>query len=258
MEREIVNLLWTGGYDSTYRLVQLSREECTIQPYYIVNPKRESLEYERKAMKDIYELLQAKPATKAELLPIKEINRGDYPVRQEIKDAYKGVLSKVKLGPQYEWLSEITYHIPDLEMSFEKAEADPSDFENLVQNSDFTTIHGEDRVRAVNVMTDKNDKDQVTLLGNLRFPVDILNRTKKDFLVDFQAWDCMDIAKKTWFCSTPINGEPCGYCAPCRSVVAEGLEFRLPENSMKRYKNRYFWMVKYKIAKTWKQITGQW
>ena len=32
---EIVNILWTGGWDSTYRMIELSRFQNTVNPIYI-------------------------------------------------------------------------------------------------------------------------------------------------------------------------------------------------------------------------------
>lgn len=30
-----VNILWTGGWDSTYRMIELSRKELDVNPIYI-------------------------------------------------------------------------------------------------------------------------------------------------------------------------------------------------------------------------------
>ena len=37
-----VNVLWTGGFDSTYRIVELSRLNVVVQPYYLLDEKRRS------------------------------------------------------------------------------------------------------------------------------------------------------------------------------------------------------------------------
>lgn len=41
--------------------------------------------------------------------------------------------------------------------------------------------------------------------------------------------------QKTRFCHTPINNEPCGTCNPCKSVLEEGLGFRLTGQAINRY-----------------------
>lgn len=41
METRIINILWTGGLDSTCRVAQLSQMgNIIIQPYYIIDPCR--------------------------------------------------------------------------------------------------------------------------------------------------------------------------------------------------------------------------
>lgn len=39
-EREVINVLWTGGYDSSFRIVQLSKNKVTIQPYYLSDNRK--------------------------------------------------------------------------------------------------------------------------------------------------------------------------------------------------------------------------
>ena len=71
MEKKIVEILWTGGWDSTFRIVELSRMDgVVIQPIYVEDKKRGSVPYELKAMDDIVSLLKEKSETKADFLPI--------------------------------------------------------------------------------------------------------------------------------------------------------------------------------------------
>ena len=44
----VIKLLWTGGWDSTYRLVELSRMDVTVQPIYGCDGKRDSMEIEKR------------------------------------------------------------------------------------------------------------------------------------------------------------------------------------------------------------------
>lgn len=256
MENTTFKMLWTGGYDSTYRLAQLSRYPVTIQAYYIINPNRKSLENERKAMQRILDLLGEKEETKAKILPVIELNRNDFEITEDIRVAYQGVKKKAKLGPQYEWLSAVSREIPGLELCLERSIEKPTEYDLFLRNANYQS-YGEG-IGEYYILTEENDPDLKNLLGNFHFPVLIFTRSKQDFLEDFKDWGYIDIAKETWFCSQPINNEPCGYCAPCRNVVKQGMAFRMPEASMKRYKNRYFWLIRYKIIKTFKQLTGTW
>ena len=44
-----------------------------------------------------------------------------------------------------------------------------------------------------------------------------------------------EVAKRVWFCFTPVNGEKCGTCNPCRSYIKDGFEDMFSEEALKRY-----------------------
>ena len=70
MERQTVQIFWTGGMDSTLRIVQLSQLEVNVLPVYIMRANgRKTVVEELTAMGKIYEILKADPRTKATLLP---------------------------------------------------------------------------------------------------------------------------------------------------------------------------------------------
>jgi len=67
-----VRVLWTGGLDSTYRIVELSRMDVTIQPVYCANPERDSTAMEKYTIERILAALSAEAAPYAEQLKFKE------------------------------------------------------------------------------------------------------------------------------------------------------------------------------------------
>ena len=46
-------ILWTGGWDSTFRVIELSRKNVVIQPIYVLDSGRKSTDYELKAIDKI-------------------------------------------------------------------------------------------------------------------------------------------------------------------------------------------------------------
>ena len=62
MERQTVQIFWTGGMDSTLRIVQLSQLEVNVLPVYIMraNGRKTAVE-ELTAMGKIYEIPAQKP-----------------------------------------------------------------------------------------------------------------------------------------------------------------------------------------------------
>ena len=61
--KKTVNLLWTSGWDSTYRLVELSRMDVRVQPIYVTGMGRPSEQRELQAQKEILEALAQKKET---------------------------------------------------------------------------------------------------------------------------------------------------------------------------------------------------
>lgn len=51
--QQTVNILWTGGWDSSYRMVELSRRLVQVQPIYVYGEGRASEKYEIRAMNRI-------------------------------------------------------------------------------------------------------------------------------------------------------------------------------------------------------------
>ena len=55
MDKKKVTLLYSGGWDGTFRLLQLAQYDIEIQPVYVIDKDRGSTEYECRAMKTIIE-----------------------------------------------------------------------------------------------------------------------------------------------------------------------------------------------------------
>lgn len=245
-----VNLLWTGGFDSTYRLLELSRHDLTIQPYYIINKGRLSLKEELKAMDQIRDLLAKREDQKGTILPTIYTDKEDlYPLPQDIQDSFKSIRKEYKIGTQYLWLAAFARKHPGLELSWEGANHEDIILSQLLNSTDMEEI-GEGILTCAHMKAENNRRDFLAIFGNYYFPKTIYPYDKTDFLKRFKEWDAMDIARLTWFCSQPIDGEPCGYCGPCRGVIDEGMGFRMPKSSRRRYKNRFWWLIRYKIRKT--------
>jgi hypothetical protein len=100
------NILWTGGWDSTFRVLELAivKKEI-VQPYYILDKERESSQQEQNAMKKIKELMTEKfPHTVDAIKELIIICKSDIPPNATITRDFNRLLSKSYLGPQYEWL----------------------------------------------------------------------------------------------------------------------------------------------------------
>lgn len=110
MDKPIINILWTGGMDSTFRVCQLSFEEVTIQPYYILE-ERLSTEREINAIKKITAALIKRESTKCTLNPIKYVKRDSLKEDNSIAKAWESLSRRFNLGSQYEYLSRCANQI---------------------------------------------------------------------------------------------------------------------------------------------------
>lgn len=135
---DIVKLLWTGGWDSTFRLVELSRQNVTVQPIYLFGDSRASEKLERIAMSKIIELLKQKPSTKANILPILYINISDIEPDEEISEAYRAIRDATNLGSQHEWIAWYAKINPGLEIGTE--ENSPEDSRIINSLKQFTVL----------------------------------------------------------------------------------------------------------------------
>ena len=115
-----VNLFWTGGYDSTFRLLQLVLEQGrTVQPHYIIDPTRQSLRNEVKAIREIKSLLFKRyPSVKGLILSTIIVELSDITPDVRVEQAYQELTRTHHIESQYIWLSRYCkqHHIYDMEV----------------------------------------------------------------------------------------------------------------------------------------------
>lgn len=223
-ENKTHRVLWTGGWDSTYRMVELAREGATIEPVYVVNRGRRSYEIELGRVREILATLQDSRRFACTILPLRVVNKEEIPDNEEITLAFNQLNEEARetlnqdLGPQYEWLARLSTVIPELELCIEAAEPG-----RLVSRD----------------MIMRGSKTAETLFGNFQLP--LFTISEKEMLTNIKKWHCEDIMQRIWFCNHPlINGEPCGLCHPCCIKIESGLEFLLPQAAIDRnLKMRY-------------------
>ncbi|WP_289130536.1 hypothetical protein [uncultured Clostridium sp.] len=226
-----VNILWTSGWDSTFRLMQLlEKGEVKIQPYYIIDENRASTDIEIKKMNEIINMsIEKWNHCKELILPIKYINKNKINEYSNIINSFNKLKKQSFIGSQYEWLGCVSHDVKELELCIhedDKAHAFIKDY--VVQKGD---IEGK-----FYTISEDADEDVLNVFGNYKFP--ILDYTKLDMMKEAEEKNFKDIMMNTWFCHTPINGEACGKCNPCIYTIEEGMKFRLSEKALKRYKNR--------------------
>lgn len=223
-----VNILWTGGFDSTFRIAELSRCNIEIQPYYVCNPARKSLKNELNAIAEMTEMFKALEQTKAKFLPLKPIPRDQCNDDPGMRQAYKNIIKTVFIGDQYVYLCGFSRQHPGIELSVHDNVIDI-----LKTYGDLIKITDEDIGDYYIVDQEKTPEDLVTIFKDFSFP--LVHHTKKGMMEDYEKYGLTEIMKKTWFCHSPINDKPCGECNPCKYTIQEGLRGRFDRRAMMRY-----------------------
>ena len=228
----LINVLWTGGLDSTFRLVELSREDVEVQPYYIEDSGRKSIPQEKKAMDRIYTILKKKIQTKALLKEIKFIKLEDIRLNDQITKSWEYFSQYNKLGNQYDFLARFALQNNlILEVGLEnstrsKAFTVLKEFGNLQEEK--YESHGCQWNKVYKISDNCKLKECGEVFQRLRFPKHLFSIDKLEEIELLKQWGCGDLIHHTWFCHNPIFGFPCGRCNPCKDALNEGLAWRVP------------------------------
>lgn len=226
-ESNVVHLFWTGGWDSTFRLLQLLFiENKTVQPHYIIDENRRSCWKEIESKISIqYELLQAYPRLNRKLRPTIYTSITEVQTDQSLTDSARRIKMKLKIDPQYDWLSRYCrqYDIQKMDLCIirfgGKYRDDPL-IENLKQ--------------AKNETFSKNDEllNDISYLFSC-FHLPFLDKTKNQLLKEAKKQDWMEFMNKTWFCYYPLfhplkGYVPCSACVTCRNQYKHDFQWRIP------------------------------
>ncbi|NLF71790.1 MAG: hypothetical protein GX575_22390 [Candidatus Anammoximicrobium sp.] len=232
-QRTVIRVLWTGGFDSSNRMVQLSRRQVCIQPYYLSGNRR-SKQRELNSIAAVARDIQEHPDTVCTILPLITVRLEDIGPDREITAAHRRLRRATEIGSQYDCLARFAKTVAGLELCLEKAESSKAlncilkygalKLEHEVLNDPYCVID-----------KDRSSQDLIRVFGAFRFPV--IDKTKLELVEGFRQLGFEQTMHKTWFCFTPVNGEPCGACNPCRSAIEEGMRFRFTDAALKRYGN---------------------
>ena len=251
---KIINVLWTGGFDSTYRMVELSGHDVVIQPFYLSDKYRRSEKFELNAIREITADIERYPGTRCRILPLITLQTSDLNQDCEIVGAYNRLRNISYIGPQYIWLAEFAKSNKGLELCIETDDSHCGATWCLRKNGKLKKIIDGDLVYWI-LDEANSSRDVMTVFGSLHFP--IIEITKLDMLENYKLMGLSETMKKTWFCHTPVNGEPCGVCSPCRQAIEAGLAFRIPPAGLERHKKemhlshsgwfKYWKKIRYKV-----------
>ncbi|MBO4467980.1 MAG: hypothetical protein J5766_01630 [Clostridia bacterium] len=240
MENKTIYILWTSGWDSTYRMVELSRmENVTVQPVYITGIGRKSEQREIRAQNEILEALSEKPETKATILPVKYVNEKDIPIDDKITKAYDEIRKTIALGGQYNILSQYAAICPGIEIGSEGGEEGTMRMTESIRLGGGLVKSGDTYI----LDPEKATETGKLAFGNFSFP--IIDKAEAAMLKNIKDWGYEDVMSHIWFCHTPMkNGRQCGVCRACEVKMLNHMEWLLPKDAQRRFKvKRFFWKL---------------
>lgn len=246
MKKNTVTILWSGGWDGTFRLLQLATNDIIIQPIYIIDSQRKSTKLEIIAMEKILEMLKGRFL--ATILDIKFIEKEwilNNCADENISKSFKRIREKFKVGIQYEWFALLAKH-----MGIKMESAVVSQYKGKVEEAIeaegyLMPIENDFLQERMQVLPKEGITDTYTVFENIILPVIKITKKDEEKIAKENGW--LDIMKLTWFCHTPIDGETCGLCGPCEDAMNTGMDWRVSKNAQKRYKYRMIYRPFQKI-----------
>lgn len=214
------HVLWTGGWDSTFRVIQLYRLDSTIQPIYVDDHTRKSSKSELKVVKELTKKIPVRfSESKGNILPLIVIKRKNISSNIFLKTIHRKLKSKMNLGKQYYWLSCLAKTYKNLEVSLHKEDMDR--FFNMDQLIEF-----DEGTLGTNWKTNPKKLDfyKKYLFSNMTFP--LITISKPEMKTVAEEDDFLDLMETTWFCHKS-NKKPCGKCNPCQQYIRDGFGYRL-------------------------------
>lgn len=229
-DAQVVNLLWTGGWDSTFRLLQLViLQKTAVQPYYVIDSERKSTGAELKAISRIKKALISRyPESKKLVRQTKFVDVVDIPPCLEVTQSYNHIRENRYIGSQYDWLARycVSIGVDDMELSIR------DETHQLIGT--LPVIKGEGVNQVWRLDPQCQGTDEYKVFGRYRFP--ILQVSKVDIRRIAEKEGFLDLMELSWFCHEPLpNNRPCGVCNPCVHTAREGLGYRIPWTSRMRY-----------------------
>lgn len=237
------NLLWTGGWDSTFRLLQATiSDESTVQPHYVVDFNRRSLRCELQAMASIKDAVAGQfPEARARILPTILYERCEIPRSEAIAASHQALLEESYIGWQYVWLASLAAWkgIPQLELAVHRDDRAYGFLSKIVRP-------GGDGYFSVSEIA---SSDAAMLFRDFVFP--ILDTTKTGMAELAARHGFSQLLELTWFCDNPDRHlRPCGACGPCRYTIEEGLGRRVPKQKRVRSKvSRLLLPIRHRLPK---------
>lgn len=223
-----IEILWSGGWDSTFMLLKLAREYDVIQPYYILF-NRSNQEYEINAIHNVLNKIAGHKEITCHILPVIYVRKEDIVEPLWLRLCWEKYKDKpYSVAPQYLTLAAFAMNHKGIAIGQERYYEIPGHMTRLMYEKGHM-LFTKDGVGYFD--SRRSNKEVFALFGNAIYPVSLYSELMmKDKVIE---WCCQDIMKDAWFCYYPINGKPCGLCGPCRVKIKQCMDFLFSSENLK-------------------------
>lgn len=220
-----IHLLWTGGWDSTFRLIDLVlMRKCRVQPHYILDASRRSTDHELHAMTELRNLLERRDVgVRDRLLPTHFRDLQKIRPDARISRAFETLRERNFIGKQYEYLARFAreLELEDIEVGFHRPSGSLRSIEHCI------TATSSDAGRSFRLDATAAGPAERAVFGRFSFPLYEVTKLEMQRMAEERG--VVDLMALTWFCHRPRrDGSPCGTCIPCTTAIEEGLAWRVP------------------------------
>lgn len=231
MTTKSLPLFWTGGWDSTFRLMELViNENKTVQPHYIIDPERSSAGIELYATKKIKHAMdELQPNAGSKILPTVYTNKLHIEPDVEVTQAWNRLKQKFRIGTQYEWLPRYCK-----QMNINGMEVSLFMDHNLANASPFRKCYTKYFCNDESINTapfgDEVQSDLEIIFQHMKAP--LMKTTKPKMYRYAVENDWMSVLNHINFCHNPNTSiRPCGTCRPCEAVIEDNMTWQIPLKS---------------------------
>ena len=215
-----IEILWSGGWDSTFMLCKLAHEYDIIQPYYIIF-HRLGEEYEIEAIKKIFICFSNHKEISCVIKPVIFIPIEEIIVPNWLRSCWNKFKEKpYRVAEQYLFLAAFAMNHKGIAIGQERYYETPGHMTRLLYEKGHMKFTSD----GVGYFNPKDcHKDIYALFGNAIYPVSLFSELMMKEKAE--EWNCMDIMNCSHFCYEPIYGKPCGMCGPCKIKLRQHMDF---------------------------------
>lgn len=238
MKKKVI-LLYSGGWDGTFRLLQLCQYDIDIQPVYIIDEGRQSNPIERERISQIIQ--KARARFPANILDIRFYERRwilENCADEAIEKAFEHLREHYAVGIQYLWFALLGKHLGHEKMESGVVHQYHGKVEEAIETEASFAELRDDVLPVRYCVRPKDGKEDPAsiVFADLILPIIKLTKEDEERIARENGW--MDIMELSWFCHKPIKGQPCGLCGPCDDAMNTGMQWRMPKAAQVRYRFR--------------------